>query len=54
MKITAEKGRITKELQSDLTIDEELIKEVDSVVTPEVIKKLVSLSKQKSQFENFK
>lgn len=54
IKITAEKGRITKELQSDLTIDEELIKEVDSVVTPEVIKKLVSLSKQKSQFENFK
>ena len=53
IKITAEKGKITKEIQSDLTIDEDLIKEVDSVVTPEAIINLVKLNKQKAQFENF-
>lgn len=37
-----------------MTIDEDLIKEVDSVVTPEAIIKLVKLSKQKDQFESFK
>lgn len=52
--ITKEKGKITKEVQSDLTIDEDLIKEVDSVVTPETIINLVRLSKQKDQFEHFK
>lgn len=54
IKITTEKGKITKEVQSDLTIDEDLIKEVDSVVTPETIINLVRLSKQKDQFEHFK
>ena len=37
-----------------MTIDEDLIKEVDSVVTPETIINLVRLSKQKDQFERFK
>ena len=54
IKITKEKGKITKEVQSDLTIDEDLIKKVDSVVTPETIINLVRLSKQRAQFERFK
>ena len=52
--ITKEKGKITKEVQSDLTIDEDLNNEVNSLFDKNTINSLIKLNKQKDQFESFK
>ena len=51
IKITEEKGKITKESQPSLTVDEDLIKDVDKVVKP-VIENLETLRKQKERSGN--
>ena len=51
IKITEEKGKITKESQPSLTADEALIKGVDKVVKP-VIENLETLRKQKERSGN--
>ncbi len=51
IKITKEKGKITKESQPSLTVDKDLIKKVDEVVKP-VIKNLETLRKQKERSGN--
>ena len=51
IKITKEKGKITKESQPSLTVNEDLIKEVDEVVKP-VIENLETLRKQKERSGN--
>jgi len=52
--ITKEKGKITKEVQSDLIIDEDLNNEVNSLFDKNTINSLIKLNKQKDQFESFK
>ena len=52
--ITKEKGKITKEVQSDLIIDEDLNNEVNSLFDKNTINSLIRLNKQKDQFERFK
>lgn len=52
--ITKEKGKITKEVQSDLIIDEDLNNEVNSLFDKNTINSLIKLNKQKDQFERFK
>ena len=52
--ITKEKGKITKEVQSDLIIDEDLNNEVNSLFDKNTINSLIRLNKQKDQFESFK
>lgn len=54
IKITKEKGKITKEVQSDLIIDEDLNNEVNSLFDKNTINSLIRLNKQKDQFERFK
>ena len=53
IKITKEKGKITKESQPSLTVDEDLNNEVNSLFDDHTINSLVRLSKQSPQFENF-
>ena len=52
--ITKEKGKITKETQSSLTVDQNLNNEVNSLFDDHTINSLIRLSKQRPQFENFK
>lgn len=52
--ITKEKGKITKESQPSLTVDQNLNNEVNSLFDDHTINSLIRLSKQRPQFENFK
>ena len=54
IKITKEKGKLTKESVASLTLDQKLNNEVTSLFDLNTINSLVRLSKQRAQFENFK
>ena len=54
IKITKEKGKLTKESVASLTLDQKLNNEVTSLFDSNTINSLVRLSKQRAQFENFK
>lgn len=53
IKITKEKGKITKETQPSLTVDEELKTKVGALFDEKTINSLKELTKKKEPFENF-
>lgn len=54
IKITKEKGKITKESQPSLTVDEDLNKKVEALFNEETINSLIKLTKQKDPFTHFR
>lgn len=54
IKITKEKGKLTKESVASLTLDQKLNNEVTSLFDSNTINSLVRLSKQRAQFDNFR
>ena len=54
IKITKEKGKITKETQPSLTVDEKLNTEVEAFFNEKTINSLIKLIKQKDPFKHFR
>ena len=54
IKITEEKGKITKESQPSLTVDKELNKQVEDLFNEKIIDSLTKLTKQKDPFTHFR
>ena len=54
IKITKEKGKITKEIQPSLTVDEKLNTEVEAFFNEKTINSLIKLIKQKDPFKHFR
>ena len=54
IKITEEKGKITKKSQPSLTVDKELNKQVEDLFNEEIIDSLTKLTKQKDPFTHFR
>ena len=54
IKITKEKGKITKESQPSLTVDKELNKQVEDLFNEKIIDSLTKLTKQKDPFTHFR
>ena len=54
IKITEEKGKITKESQPSLTVDKELNKQVEALFDETTIDSLTKLTKQKDPFTHFR